>query len=604
VELIDTRAKVFRIDVLAETIAALRRSVDTNRKAYPARLQGVIGQAPVTANAALQADRLAEALAAVEVASDAAKAVVLAAKSRTKPIKDPRLVEQAGEVSKQMDEMTKQVRRRLRARDDMKAAAETLEKSPDDPAANGVVGGYECFVLGDWNRGLAKLAKAAPGKVRDAAAEELRLREAPQPDVKDRFSLAGRWWDLAEKEELEATAAAAIRGHSAALYAVCLEGLTDPLDLAIARKRAGDAKPTGKPKAGGEVGGGRGKNAYPERGDPARRAELLEAGGGNDQSEAAVDAALKWIIAHQLPDGGWSFNNRACPDCQGQCGDSGNSDNDRCAATAMGLLPLLGRGYTHKEGPYAKEVERGLGFLSTLVLQGDGKAYGREGSLYSQGVAGMALAEAYAMTRDPRLKPPAQLALNFIMTAQDPNGGGWRYMPKQPGDTSASGWNLVALRIGADGGLQVNPAVVANMGRFLDSVQENGGAAYGYTSPGDGLGTTAVGLLCRLHLGWKPDNPAIVQGAADLASRTSVRDIYHVFYANQVLYRVGGEGWKTWNRTIRDTLVQGQDKVGHQSGSWYDAISAGHGPFAGGRLYCTSLAALVLENYYRNPPAK
>ena len=47
--------------------------------------------------------------------------------------------------------------------------------------------------------------------------------------------------------------------------------------------------------------------------------------------------------------------------------------------------------------------------------------------MYSHGLASIAICEAYAMTRDPDLVEPAQLALNFLVYAQDPRGGGWRY---------------------------------------------------------------------------------------------------------------------------------------------------------------------------------
>jgi hypothetical protein len=142
------------------------------------------------------------------------------------------------------------------------------------------------------------------------------------------------------------------------------------------------------------------------------------------------------------------------------------------------------------------------------------------------------------------------------------------------------------------------------MSRFLDSVQEDGGAAHGYTAPGSGQGTTAVGLLCRLHMRWKPDRPSIQRGATAIAICGPSTDIYHAFYANQVMYRVGGEAWARWNEDLRGLLVQGQDKVGHVAGSWHDSIASGHGAFVGGRLYCTSLATLILENYYRNPPPR
>jgi hypothetical protein len=346
---------------------------------------------------------------------------------------------------------------------------------------------------------------------------------------------------------------------------------------------------------GGQAGGLGGRT------DPGMRKKLVQAGGGNAQSEAAVEAALKWIINHQLPDGSWSFDHSKSPSCAGNCSHSGKIE-DRGGATAMALLPMLGRGYTHKEGPYKKQFEQGIGFLAALTVKGQGKAYEKGGNLYCQGLAGIALSETYAMTQDKRLAGPAQLALNYIMAAQDPVGGGWRYAPKQPGDTSAVGWQLMALKSGHMAFLQVNPLTIKKAVGFLNGVQSDDGASYGYTDPGNAPGTSAVGLLCRMYLGWKKDNPALQRGVMKLAKRGPSTDLYFDYYATQILHHVEGEAWVAWNTKMRDMLVNAQQKNGHAAGSWCEGFDKGHGPESGGRLYCTSLATMILEVYYRHLP--
>ncbi len=335
------------------------------------------------------------------------------------------------------------------------------------------------------------------------------------------------------------------------------------------------------------------------RSSAASRKQAVARGGGNEQSETAVEAALKWLALHQMADGGWSFDMNAC--CGGQCTHgSGSLKADRGGATALALLPFLGRGYTHTTGPYKEQVFKGINFLASLVVEGNGRMNGSR-TMYSQGLAGICLSECFAMTQDNRLQGPAQLSLNYIMAAQDPVGGGWRYGPKQPGDTSVVGWQLMALKSGHMAYLDVDGNVIKKAVQFLDSVETDSGAAYGYVGPGNGPGTTAVGLLCRMYLGWKKDHPGLDRGVTRLAKMGPSKDLYFDYYATQVIHHVEGERWVAWNAKMRDMLVNSQVKSGHSAGSWYDGVEGGHGASAG-RLYCTALATMILEVYYRHLP--
>ncbi len=318
----------------------------------------------------------------------------------------------------------------------------------------------------------------------------------------------------------------------------------------------------------------------------------------------AVDRALKWIAIHQMADGGWSFDLAACPSCMGKCSHSGTSKkDDRAGATALALLPFLGRGFTHQEGPHTKQVEAGIAFLVRQAGNGNGKVYDKSGSLYSQGLAGIALSECYAMTQDQRLAAPTQAVLNFIMQAQDPQGGGWRYSPRQPGDTSAVGWQIMALKSGNMAYLEVNPVTVKKAVEFLESVKgDEYGATYGYTSPGNRLGTSAVGLLCRMYLGWKKDNPGLQAGVERISKAGPSKDLYYDYYATQIMHHMDQETFDAWDAKMKKMLIDSQSTNGHEAGSWYDGVEAGHGPDAAGRLYCTSLATMILEVYYRQLP--
>ena len=335
------------------------------------------------------------------------------------------------------------------------------------------------------------------------------------------------------------------------------------------------------------------------------KGRLVAEGGGNAASEQAVALALEWLARHQLPDGGWSFDHRLSAQCRGQCRNWGELANARNGATAMALLPFLGAGQTHTEGQYQKQVKAGLYYLVSKIVVDPAKGGGLNesgGNMYSHGLAAIALCEAWGMTQDRDLQAPAQLAVNFISWAQDPIGGGWRYIPRNGGDTSVVGWQIMALKSGHMSYLAVPPVTVQNANRYLNSVQANDGANYGYTTPGSGPATTAIGLLCRMHLGWKKDNPALQRGVQWISNLGPSKDnVYYNYYATQVMRHYEGELWDKWNKAMRDQLTQSQATAGHERGSWATP-GPGLGNLKGGRLYETAMSTMVLEVYYRHMP--
>lgn len=339
----------------------------------------------------------------------------------------------------------------------------------------------------------------------------------------------------------------------------------------------------------------------------ASKSEMLERYGGNAASEKAVALALKWLADHQAPNGGWSFAHSAI--CGNRCGDPGELAFATNGATAMALLPFLGAGQTHLEGSYKETVYRGLAFLinrmkvtSGAMPQGSWHEAG--GTMYSHGLAAITVCEAYAMTRDPDLLQPAQLSLNYLVASQDKRGGGWRYEPGQPGDTSVVGWCLMALKSGRMGNLVVPDATFQGAQQFLDFVSTNQGAYYGYKEPTAKLdgreATIAVGLLCRMYLGWPKEHPGLQEGMQRLSQvGPSMNNLYYSYYATQVMRHQGGQEWEKWNEAMRNSLVESQEQRGHAAGSWKPT---GHHARKGGRLYQTSLAAMILEVYYRHMP--
>ena len=339
-------------------------------------------------------------------------------------------------------------------------------------------------------------------------------------------------------------------------------------------------------------------------------------GGPTAASESAVELGLQWLAEHQAEDGGWRFNLESLPQCNGACRHSGFVESTT-GSTGLALLCFLGAGYTQHEGPYQDVVARGIYYLmgemaitskggdlrglTQLDILGEGSpAVRKSGDMYSHGIATLALCEAYAMTGDKNVQYHAQQAVDFIVYAQH-SGGGWRYELKEPGDTTVSGWQVAALKSGLLGDLQIPRDVWYLASDYLDSVQDDRGATYGYQRPQRNRpSTSAVGLLCRMMLGWPKEHDPLLRGAAQLAKLDPVdQNMYFNYYATQVLHHVGGNGWAKWNPRMRDHLVRTQVQEGHERGSWWvkEAWSD-----RGGRLYTTAMSILTLEVYYRYLP--
>ena len=338
-------------------------------------------------------------------------------------------------------------------------------------------------------------------------------------------------------------------------------------------------------------------------------------------TEETVDLGLSFLVRQQLADGSWSL--------QSIPGESASLLTDT-GATALALLAFQGAGYSHREHQYADVVRAGIDYL-LKSQKPDGDLYvpldetsNQSVWLYSHALATLVLCEAYGMTQDPSLKEPAQKALNFIVASQHPERGGWRYAPQVGSDTSVSGWMMMALKSGELAGLTVPQETYDRLRQWLDKSQasERDPHLYRYNplapnTPAQAHGReatksmTAVGLLMRLYLGWRRDNPNMVNGAKYLQEnlpslgtpRQPQRDTYYWYYATQVMFHMGGDYWQAWNERLHPLLTEAQIKSGPLAGSWdpRGPIPDRWAPHAG-RLYVTTMNILSLEVYYRHLP--
>jgi len=342
--------------------------------------------------------------------------------------------------------------------------------------------------------------------------------------------------------------------------------------------------------------------------------ELLKKFGGTTDTERAVSLALKWLAQHQNPQtGAWTWSHSII--CSGQCDRPGRRTTSVNAATGMALMCFLGAGQTHMEGEYKETVFKGLRFLiQSLKVQGGYGAWwtgGGADDMYGHGIASIAMCEAYGMTRDPQLREAAQLSINYLTPAQNPQTGGWHYSPfiqdKMPGDTSLVGWQMMAIKSAAMSGLNYDIDTIRRANFFLDTMMIPGGYGYHYDmkrkleNPLNFIPSmTACGVLCRMYSGWKKDEPSIKSAAERFAmDGPSKSNLYYNYYATQVMKQYGGAEWESWNTRMRDQLVSSQVQTGHGAGSWF--VEDPHID-SGGRLYSTCMNTMMLEVYYRYMP--
>ena len=343
------------------------------------------------------------------------------------------------------------------------------------------------------------------------------------------------------------------------------------------------------------------KGDFGGRSEAGRRAAVKKYG-GTVESEKSVNLGLTWLQKIQRADGSWSFGD------VGDAGSPGSMQTTDVGATSLALLCMLGGGNTRQTpGQYQETVTKGLAWLMKSGIRSSAGAdmrgaYQGNSGMYVQGLATICLSEAAALEpKDRELRRIALEAVRFIEKSQGSDGG-WKYEPRQvPGDTSVVGWQVMALQSAKAGGISVSPDTFSDARKFLNFVQAEDGVYYGYETPEKGRPTTtAVGLLCRMYMGWKREKPQLQKGVEFLSNLgPSKEDIYFNYYATQVLHHWDGELWDKWNAQMREQLVGTQIKEGPGAGSW-DTTDPHRD--AGGRIYQTTLSLLTLEVYYRHLP--
>jgi hypothetical protein len=339
------------------------------------------------------------------------------------------------------------------------------------------------------------------------------------------------------------------------------------------------------------------------------RSDVAKHHGGSPETEKAVSAALKWLADNQAADGRWKAGDHGAgrdENVQGHDRQNAGSKADS-GVTGLALLAFLAGGHTHEEGPYKENVRRGLEYLLRTQAR-DGNLGGEASTyefMYCHAMAACALSEAYGMTRDKQLRESLVRAIGYTVAAQDRRGGGWRYKPGDPGDTSQLGWQLMSLKSAELAGIAIPDSTRRGIIKFLQSVSsgKNGGLA-SYRAGEQVLHSmTAEALVCWQFLGLSRNHPACNEAGDFLLGELPGQGIkpndYYWYYGTLAMYQLQGDYWQRWNDALQKTLLERQVKDGPFAGTWNtDTVWGGYG----GRIYTTAIATLSLEVYYRFLP--
>lgn len=351
---------------------------------------------------------------------------------------------------------------------------------------------------------------------------------------------------------------------------------------------------------------------------------LLKEGGGGKETESAVTAGLRWLKAHQDPNGHWDADNFTAQCKGGTCHGLGKEWTDM-GQTGLAVLAFLGAGNTHRTGTYKEQVRNALKYMKEN--QSPDGCFGPQAKdthyMYNHAIAALAMVEAYEVSgKSPLLKASAQAGIDYLINAQNP-GLAWRYQAQSgDNDSSVSGWAVMALKSAKVAGLNVPSESFEGARNWFDSVTDDSYYRAGYMKRGDsgsrlvGLegkfapseAMTAVAMTSRVFMGEEPTKSQYIKGGAQLLSQNlpewedgegkaeSKIDFYYWYYGTMAMFQVGGESWKAWNGKMKKALVDSQKTKGCEDGSWepIDAWSS-----EAGRVYATAINILSLEIYYR-----
>lgn len=319
----------------------------------------------------------------------------------------------------------------------------------------------------------------------------------------------------------------------------------------------------------------------------------------------SVNKALDWLAKNQNKDGSWGIHPAS-----------------RYVFTGLATLAFLANGDTPVSQKYGKNIISAIKCMIKWV--NEKKNYLGDGHSYSHPVVTYALAEAYGITRMPKIKTAMDKALDSIIKGMNKEGGFNYYYDRVPrilkrdnvsgkmpadsqpqplSDLSFSGWNYQAL-IAAYAAGSEHPGLYDALKRAVEGLKSqarlNKEGGFGINPGGKpDFGMSSVGLLCLGLLNedkatetkkalkwlktynrsglekcsWKYDRKVHME-----YPKAFTHAVYTWYYQTQALFHASnGKGslWRRWNKVFGNAMIKEQNP----DGSWLtpaEKYGAGH----------------------------
>lgn len=351
-----------------------------------------------------------------------------------------------------------------------------------------------------------------------------------------------------------------------------------------------------------------------------------------------VNKGLEWLVAHQLPSGGWGQGDESA-----QMGHAMDNMRDvaNVADTAMAVLALMRSGSTPAQGAHSTAVRRGIEFILSEIEASDEQSLmvtkitgtrvqGKIGTYVDTFTSLIVLTEAKGTMATRKENDRLQAALSKVLRKIERN-------QQQDGTWDNQGWAPVLTQSMAAKGL--NRAAQAGENVDGDALRKVEAQARGQYDPASGsfgaTGSAGVGLYAgaanvatqrdsvttrkskedkvRRELAQastpaersaaqakladnqqaeqaalaaeqsllaRLDDPAFIQGFGNNGGE----EFLSYMLVSEAMVAKGGEDWSSWDAKITNLV----NKVQNGDGSW-----TGHHCITG-RTFCTAAALLVL----------